>query len=169
MTLHSMWVEREKMMLQGTTEHRANYQQKEAVANGRVRVREEARVSSAPFEGTTTYQTGFQRVQGSPPLRMRDAGDRSQAFRPAETIYTGLGDFTWSTTQRNDFGAKTVDICPAEKVLSRRCAAFLPIPLQRQELQLLSTKIQPRLLPACPPRPDRSPPNDSCLLTPYAQ
>ncbi|KAK6016779.1 hypothetical protein OSTOST_17733 [Ostertagia ostertagi] len=63
-----------------------------------------------PFEGHSTYQDGYVPKEAT----------RQRSMRPKETNYASTDAFAGKTTQRTDFTKKKVDICPAEKVLSRR-------------------------------------------------
>ncbi|KAK6731869.1 hypothetical protein RB195_007991 [Necator americanus] len=67
-----------------------------------------------PFEGHSTYQDGF---------FLKEAV-RQRSMRPTETNYLSSSAFVGDTTQKSDFTAKKVDICPAEKVLSRRDKSY---------------------------------------------
>ncbi|CAD6186299.1 unnamed protein product [Caenorhabditis auriculariae] len=71
-------------------------------------------MSDEPFDATSTYHDGFGRKYG----------ERPEIARPHDEWLNASGEFLGQSTQRSDFTQKHVNICPAEKVLTRRDRSY---------------------------------------------
>ncbi|KAK6031850.1 hypothetical protein OSTOST_01982 [Ostertagia ostertagi] len=116
----------------GITTNRADYDQKKVVSSECLQFT----FSTSLEEEETHYACSFQAMRPVRPVRPRSNeiehgrpfeghstyqdATRQRSMRPKETNYASTDAFAGKTTQRTDFTKKKVDICPAEKVLSRR-------------------------------------------------
>uniref|UniRef100_A0A1I7W7J7 Uncharacterized protein n=1 Tax=Heterorhabditis bacteriophora TaxID=37862 RepID=A0A1I7W7J7_HETBA len=98
-------------IMDGITTTQADFDQKKTEKYKVIAIRPASHVvdRNQPFHGNTTYKDGY--------ISMR--GDRQKSFKPEEELHLSNATFDGTTTQKADFTRKRVDICPAEKVLTR--------------------------------------------------
>lgn len=79
------------------------------------------------FDANTTYHDGFQEKSGEDKIFSAKwttgkqlSAEKLPMQRTKDELHVGEGKFYGETTQHSDFIEKHVDICPAEKVLTRR-------------------------------------------------